>query len=659
MSKESFRHFKNDVAGKVDLPGHKRAEIDAVVSGKAKLLGKGDDGIAFQVGDLVVKVSTTVPFHPDNQGHRTPTEAQTMLQRQVEVGNMLADKGIKGIQRSEYVEHGDKGFQIKPWVEIPEKWTRAELDEIQTIVRKVHEAGYSINDEIQAGKDPKTGAIVMFDVGKAAAITSHDRIYGDIAGDNDRLKMLYRASGEKYVQLGRSEGDELFAKVEEKWNEWMGKNVPAGFMRLHLSRAQKMRRAEAEAKFSGDPDELKRQLDSIEGDAAFMEMELEDIEAAQAAKKEAKKAMAFGDLKKAAYKLHYRTKFQGFDISIENRAGSVRRWYDKATDTEGETKMVYPYGYIRMTEGVDGDHVDVFIGPDESAARVFVVHQMRAPDFKAYDEDKCMLGFRTAKAAKAAYLQHFDKPGFFGSMTAMPLEEFRRKVYARKRQMIKAARQSRATGQLDLFAKAPRLDDPTLWRKALDEVGIPPDRFHLVVKYARLGHEDSRDALDRVQELVKGFGTQTYNSGTYAEEPAAVPDRKGSIREMYVPSSHQVRTMGNYGDPARRAGSNVERGKLSRTHKTAEARDDWPPQRRKRKIRRKRNLEHPAQKYDVVGLRQGGDWEREYDPKKVTITTRIKTPQDHITARESLEQQQRRRVALREDPKINDVEINR
>lgn len=139
-----------------------------------------------------------------------------------------------------------------------------------------------------------------------------------------------------------------------------------------------------------------------------------------------------------ARKLHGRRRFQGFDISIENRKGSVRHWYDKHTDTEGQTKMVYPYGYIRLTEGMDGDHVDVFIGPDESADSVYVVHQRKAPDFKTPDEDKVMMGFPSAKEAKAAYLAHFDSPEFFGSMTTMGVEQFRRKVYRTRRKMIKA-----------------------------------------------------------------------------------------------------------------------------------------------------------------------------------------------------------------------------
>jgi inorganic pyrophosphatase len=188
-----------------------------------------------------------------------------------------------------------------------------------------------------------------------------------------------------------------------------------------------------------------------------------------------------------ARQLHYRTTFQGFPISIENRKGSIRRWYDRHTATEGETKMVFPYGYIRLTEGTDGDHVDVFLGQDESAEKVYVVHQRKAPSFKEFDEDKCLLGFPSAKAAKAAYLQHFDRPDFFGGMSTFTVEEFRRKLQERKGEMIKHER-----AELDR------------WEKAITAVGLPPERFSLVVKYARLGYPAAREALDSVYaELAK------------------------------------------------------------------------------------------------------------------------------------------------------------
>lgn len=145
-------------------------------------------------------------------------------------------------------------------------------------------------------------------------------------------------------------------------------------------------------------------------------------------------------LGKSAHKLHYRTEFQGLPISIENRKGSKRYWYDPHTDTKGETLMHYPYGYIRLTEGVDGDHVDCYIGPHSDAPNVHIVHQLKAPLFKKYDEDKVMLGFLTQTMAKRAYLKHFDDPRFFGSMTTMSLEKFKEKIEERKNRgkMLKA-----------------------------------------------------------------------------------------------------------------------------------------------------------------------------------------------------------------------------
>jgi hypothetical protein len=139
---------------------------------------------------------------------------------------------------------------------------------------------------------------------------------------------------------------------------------------------------------------------------------------------------ARGEILRKAYKLQGRRKWHGLDLSIENRKGSTRSWYDPHAKRHGKTRMHHSYGYVRMSEGTDGDHVDVYIGPDSSAKKVYVIHQMRAPDFKEYDEDKCMLDFPSLQAARAAYLKQYDNPRFLGSVSTMTVEEFVEKVQA-------------------------------------------------------------------------------------------------------------------------------------------------------------------------------------------------------------------------------------
>ncbi|HET7674772.1 MAG TPA: hypothetical protein VFL54_04555, partial [Gammaproteobacteria bacterium] len=94
----------------------------------------------------------------------------------------------------------------------------------------------------------------------------------------------------------------------------------------------------------------------------------------------------------------------------------------------------------RRTEGVDGDHVDVYIGPNEDAENVYIVHQRQAGNWKEYDEDKCMLGFATLADAKRAYLRQYDDPRFLGPVTVMPFKDFKDKALAtfEKPAMIKA-----------------------------------------------------------------------------------------------------------------------------------------------------------------------------------------------------------------------------
>jgi hypothetical protein len=131
--------------------------------------------------------------------------------------------------------------------------------------------------------------------------------------------------------------------------------------------------------------------------------------------------------------------YQGLRISIENEKGDTR----SGTDPSGKKwsiTMKHPYGYILGTLGVDGDHFDCYVGPDQEADTVYVITTMTPPAFTKPDEQKAMLGFRSADEAKAAFLQHFDDPRFFGSMKAMPIAEFKEKVgtTADKPRMLKA-----------------------------------------------------------------------------------------------------------------------------------------------------------------------------------------------------------------------------
>ena len=98
-----------------------------------------------------------------------------------------------------------------------------------------------------------------------------------------------------------------------------------------------------------------------------------------------------------------------FDITIENPKGSERSGTD-ANGKKWSVKMNNTYGYIRGTEGVDGDHIDVFLAEDMDkwdGKYVFVVDQYN-PD-GTFDEHKVMLGFNSMEKARSAYLANHEK----------------------------------------------------------------------------------------------------------------------------------------------------------------------------------------------------------------------------------------------------------
>lgn len=125
-----------------------------------------------------------------------------------------------------------------------------------------------------------------------------------------------------------------------------------------------------------------------------------------------------GNYRKGKVRLH------GLTISIENGKGSTRSG-TSPTGKKWSTTMKHDYGYINRTEGKDGDHLDVFLGPNPEAELVFVVNQVD-PSTGKFDEHKCMLGFLTEEDARQGYLANYED-GWQGlsSIKAMTMTDFK------------------------------------------------------------------------------------------------------------------------------------------------------------------------------------------------------------------------------------------
>lgn len=119
-------------------------------------------------------------------------------------------------------------------------------------------------------------------------------------------------------------------------------------------------------------------------------------------------------------------KFQGLDISIENRKGTER----SGVGPDGKrwsVKMPADYGYIKGTEGADGDHVDAYIGPDKSSTHVFLINQHDHRSGR-FDEHKVVLGCKSEREAADLYASGFsDGKGRdrLGSMESMSIDAFK------------------------------------------------------------------------------------------------------------------------------------------------------------------------------------------------------------------------------------------
>ena len=220
-----------------------------------------------------------------------------------------------------------------------------------------------------------------------------------------------------------------------------------------------------------------------------------------------------------------RIKAFGFDISVETPKGSHRHWKDPHSGESGSTKMLYDYGYIRRTEGTDGDHVDVYVGPNAESDRVFIIDQLKKPDFKQFDEQKVMLGFDDADAARAAYLKHYNDPRFFGSMKEMSVEDFREKVLNRKNHGKKVGAER---VQPPIIGGKPHRGEWSLAGSA---------RFNIL----RPGSDiDYMVPVEAVSEHLHEFKQYKGAPGVYWKEHPEVDGRKASVVAVPAPAYRKI-----------------------------------------------------------------------------------------------------------------------
>ena len=114
---------------------------------------------------------------------------------------------------------------------------------------------------------------------------------------------------------------------------------------------------------------------------------------------------------------------QGLDITVENPEGSTRKGTDE-TGRKWSTKLNNHYGYIKRTEGADGDQVDVFMGKNPESDQVFIVNQVDQKTGE-FDEHKVMIGFNNKMQAMKAYRENYDKAWKVGEVDQKNMGEFK------------------------------------------------------------------------------------------------------------------------------------------------------------------------------------------------------------------------------------------
>ncbi|WP_311156319.1 LPD38 domain-containing protein [Prevotella nigrescens] len=212
-------------------------------------------------------------------------------------------------------------------------------------------------------------------------------------------------------------------------------------------------------------------------------------------------------------------KVDGLNITIEQPKGSIRRGTD-ANGKQWESEMHNTYGYIRGTESVDGDHIDIFLSDNPTEGNVFVVDQINKDG--SFDEHKVMYGFPDMESAKRAYLSNYEE-GWqgLGSITEVKKEDFKKWIDSSKRKTKPFAEYSTVKTQGDMQTKKPT--EAELRERKKQElknklkaklrgqlnVGVDPELFMIGVELASMEIEDgARKFVDFAKKMISEIGDE-------------------------------------------------------------------------------------------------------------------------------------------------------
>ncbi len=260
--------------------------------------------------------------------------------------------------------------------------------------------------------------------------------------------------------------------------------------------------------------------------------------------------------------------FAGLPIAVENPAGTTRRWTDAGGKESGSTFMHFDYGFVEGARGADDEDLDVYVGPDEGAKNVFVMHQRKSPDFQAYDEDKVMLGFGSESEARAAYFAHRRageeklEPGPLGEVSIIPIDRFKAKL--RKRKGAGKIRASYVGGRVGESSLVELVDAHAGGTLVALRVVHRSDGWHVYSEDGKkhLGgpYPTKKEAVDRLAqvEYYKQHSSSSSNAAAAARSLAAL-----AARAKVRPNSAGARRAKRYVDRLARTSAAAAREALA------------------------------------------------------------------------------------------------
>lgn len=174
FKRDLFPLFYSDIWGYVHAQTTPPPSLRPFINSNQYFHHRGNDSLTYihPTKPLVIKTHSTLPYHWIN-GDPCPSKLERFVYQHKISEHLRLDHSLPLLQQT-LIFHEGRPFTISEKLDTRQPLRQHHYLSIRKTLIDLHKAGYSLNDRIQAGIQPSTGNVFIYDTGSITPLPPND-----------------------------------------------------------------------------------------------------------------------------------------------------------------------------------------------------------------------------------------------------------------------------------------------------------------------------------------------------------------------------------------------------------------------------------------------------------------------------------------------------